>query len=543
MARRAPASGEGHDRVAEHLRSEADRIHPPEDFVARLEEDLLERRRRRWTSGTSRERSSSRYPDLNKGLLGLLGAAAVLVVMSTVALLASSEDRVEPMRPVAVPTPTGSQEPDPGSVPGPASAALGYVPGVGFVDMETTRMLDEPTEVERDGVVLRVERVVARPDRTTVELSTENALPPVPVETIVQQRISLELEPILRLPSGEALTEREVEGDLSRTTIHFEPLPRDVDRFVLELARLPMMLPGEAPEGWSIPLRVRSLTDHASGSAVSKRLVQPHSPDGAVDTHEDVAFRVLAVARTPEETAVRVQIQWLGPEQQSFRYGILRWVEFSDDRGHVYKNLAHVHESDGHEGGGFQYGSSRGPQETSEAPPTATPSVQSYEETLRFEPLDPAARELTLRTNDIGFDVAVDERFTVDLGDGLPPNDRLPLDVQLQVHGAPLRFTGVRLVEGAEGSSRGTASSKRLVLDADPIEGTRIVHKLHLDGDPDVFRPSLSDSPRSDPSQDASQHHLTLREEAAVPTGPVEVRVRGAQGVVRGPWEVRWEVE
>ena len=54
---------------------------------------------------------------------------------------------------------------------------LGYVPGVGFVGLEETRVLTAPVTVTRDGVTLRVEQVLAQPDGTTVVVSSEGLSP------------------------------------------------------------------------------------------------------------------------------------------------------------------------------------------------------------------------------------------------------------------------------------------------------------------------------------------------------------------------------
>jgi len=42
-----------------------------------------------------------------------------------------------------------------------AQRSPGYIPELGFVNLEQARMLTEPVEVERDGVVLRVEHLAA----------------------------------------------------------------------------------------------------------------------------------------------------------------------------------------------------------------------------------------------------------------------------------------------------------------------------------------------------------------------------------------------
>ena len=81
---------------------------------------------------------------------------------------------------------------------------LGYVPGVGFVDLEEARVLTAPVAVSRDGVTLRVLQVLAQPDGTTIILSSEG-LPPE--DQVLPQGVKMEeeFEMLLRLPDGQVL--------------------------------------------------------------------------------------------------------------------------------------------------------------------------------------------------------------------------------------------------------------------------------------------------------------------------------------------------
>lgn len=87
---------------------------------------------------------------------------------------------------------------------------LGYVPGVGFVDLAETRVLVAPVETTRDGITVRVEQVIAEKDKTHVVVRSEG-LPPedalLPAGAAVPDTASDAF--VLRLPDGRTFTTTE----------------------------------------------------------------------------------------------------------------------------------------------------------------------------------------------------------------------------------------------------------------------------------------------------------------------------------------------
>lgn len=82
----------------------------------------------------------------------------------------------------------------------------GYVPGLGFVNLEQAWMLPEPVEASREGVTVRVEHVVASADGTVVQFSTvegiRHLLFPVSEWKWDYGQASDEFEAFLRLPDA-----------------------------------------------------------------------------------------------------------------------------------------------------------------------------------------------------------------------------------------------------------------------------------------------------------------------------------------------------
>ena len=103
---------------------------------------------------------------------------------------------------------------------------LGYVPGVGFVDLAETRVLVAPVETTRDGITVRVEQVIAEQDKTRVVVRSEG-LPPedalLPAGAAVPDTASDAF--VLRLPDGRTLTTTEYSLRWGAGTFTFPALP------------------------------------------------------------------------------------------------------------------------------------------------------------------------------------------------------------------------------------------------------------------------------------------------------------------------------
>lgn len=491
-------------RLTERLGTLAAEVSPREAFADRLEADLLGRWER--LARASQPREAGRDPVRFLSRHRWAAAAAALLVVATVVLSVLGPQRVW----------------------ADLLHLLGYVPGVGFVDLEGMRVLAAPVEVTREGVTLRVEQVLAGSKGTTVVIGSEG-LPPQDRSTTERAGEGTGLEPTLHLPDGSTLTPRQWDVRRGVGTIQFPPLPEGVYRVTLAVPRLPLVWPGEAPEGWSVPLALRP----ATGELVAELFPQPYAPAGAIDTHEGVALRVLAVAHTAEETVLQVRVQWRDAAWYFPHLGFYRPPRLEDDLGHVY-----------HEGPPPGVGSEAARvveqiEVDRDATPTPAPALPSYEEAISFAPVSPAAARLTLWVDHIEFTVPVEEEFGLDLGSDPQVGDRWPLDVELMVAGFPVHMTGARLVEERVPDRDGTVLERQLQFEIEPVEGQeeRELHSICLEGRVAGFSGAGCGGGGTD-----RPPHLDIEAGRPTPTGHVRVQLRAAYVLFRGPWQLDWTV-
>ncbi len=407
---------------------------------------------------------------------------------------------------------------------------LGYVPGVGFVDLEETRVLTAPVEVTRDGVTLRVEQVLAQPGGTTVVIRTEG-LPPEDQLWPHGATVDDDFDPGLRLPDARRLPLKGCTLRLETSTLEFPPLPDDVYRVTLELPRLPLVPAGAAPEAWEVPLTLRP----AIGELVTELFPQPYAPPDASDTHAGVTLRVLEVAHSPDETALRLQIQWPDPDWEQPGIGFGRSLELRDDLGHVYQQPI------GPSSGSSSQTVIVGVQPDGETTPSPTPTIPTHERTPSFAPVSLSARRLTLVVDEVGFDVQAEASFTVDLGDDPQVGDHWPLDIGLDVAGFPVHISGARLVEERLHLRDGPMQRTLLQFDVDPVpeQAGRTLQGVHLDSEAAAFE---SGPGGYNFRTRIVRTSLELREGQPIPTGPIQVRVWSAGLSIRGPWHITWTV-
>ncbi len=407
---------------------------------------------------------------------------------------------------------------------------LGYVPGVGFVDLEETRVLTAPVEVTRDGVTLRVEQVLAQPGGTTVVIRTQG-LPPEDQLWPHGATVDDDFDPGLRLPDARRLPLKGCTLRLETSTLEFPPLPDDVYRVTLELPRLPLVPAGAAPEAWEVPLTLRP----ATGELVTELFPQPYAPPDASDTHEDITLRVLEVAHSPDETALRLQVQWPHPDWVFPHIGRHQLPTLHDDLGHVYQRPI------GPSSGSSSQTVIVGVQPDGEAMPSPTPTIPTHERTLSFAPVSLSARRLILMVDEMGFDVRAEASFTVNLGDDPQVGDHWPLDIDLDVAGFPVHISGARLVEEQMRLRDGPTQRTLLQFDVDPMpqQAGRTLQGIHLDSEAASFD---SGSGGYNFHTRIVRTSLELREGQPIPTGPIQVRVWSASLFIRGPWHIAWTI-
>jgi hypothetical protein len=405
---------------------------------------------------------------------------------------------------------------------------LGYVPGIGFVDLEATRLLAAPVEVSRDGVILRVEQVIAQPEGTKVFIRSEG-LPPEDQLWPDGAREDGNYRPLLRLPDGRTLATGTWSLRLGAGILEFPPLPDGIHHITLELARLPLVPPGAAPENWAVPLDLRP----ATGELVAELFPQPYALPDAEDTHQGITLRVLGVAHSAEETAVRLQVQWPNPNWMFPHVGHVRQPELRDDLGHVYHQIP-----TSNSGSTVQTEVIR-THEGADVTPTPMPEVPTHEFLRTFAPVSPSARTLTLWVDAVGFEVPADASFAVDLGGDPQVGDHWPLDVHLTVAGFPVHISGAQLVQEEPHLRDGIEQQTALIFDFDPVpdQNGRTLQGVRL-----LSSSALGGGGGYDPQTRTIRASLDLGQWPWVPSGLIDVRVESASVLFHGPWTLAWTV-
>ena len=394
---------------------------------------------------------------------------------------------------------------------------LGYVPGIGFVNLADARVLVAPVQIERDGVTLRVEQVIADAGRTSVVLSSRG----LPAQDS-SARSAADFAARLRLPDGSSLNAGDYALRWGAATIAFPPLPSNVYTATLELDRLPLLPPGAAPENWAVALALRP----ATGPLVSQLFAEPYQPAGASDTQAGITLSVVQVAHSPQTTALTLRGVWTDPTWQIWSVsGGMTLPVLRDDVGHLYREAAPA------------AGDSTVAVEVIhvEAGATPAPPPTVLEQELAFSAVSALATHLTLTIDSLRVSMPVDATFEVALPPGVRAGDRWPLDIRLDVAGFPVHVTDARLVEQATG---------RLALE---LELTGITGQ---DGRTlTAISPGPADSGfwlgASGSYDDAGQKlrfSLDLNPDMPLTATAIPVQIESVDVTVPGPWRLSWAV-
>jgi hypothetical protein len=167
--------------------------------------------------------------------------------------------------------------------------------------------------------------------------------------------------------------------------------------------------------------------------------------------------------------------------------------------------------------------------------------VPTIERTLTFAPVSPAAQGLTLAMSGLDFQVPAEASFTLDLGDDPQVDDTWPLDVDLNVAGFPVHVSRARWEE--EQMGRPEENRRRTVLQfnfASVEQESIALCGIGLDGEVAGFRGGSTGG--YDPQSKRMCAGLVIEEGEQMPTGTIEVRVRGATLCLGDSWTITWEV-
>jgi hypothetical protein len=405
---------------------------------------------------------------------------------------------------------------------------LGYLPGVGFVSPDQTRVLAAPLQAQQGNSTLEVQQVVAFPDRTLV-VATLRSLP----EEITpgMQWVG---QVTLILPDGQRWHNRQASqytkpGELS-AVIEYPPLPAGIDRVTLEMPTLPLAAKGVPQESWSVVLPLQSIGQTTPGSLA----VAPYTPKNARAAKQGVTVRLLQVAPGAQETGLLLQIDWKDP---TWDIGGVS-AELTDDLGHVYQQLAAPP--------GF------------DTPYTGTPDgVITQQELLRFPALDPGARQVTLNVTAIGFRIFPQAQFQFDPGSA--PTLGQTWDFagdrgkRLQMGGFQVQILQAALSDASGGvqvtlvSPPGTTSLPQPTPLPGPACRLEFVVQVTPRSDarllPGALKLVNGDQASSGASGSGDLARLTITVDlAAIPTAPLFFQFTDATLTLQGGWQIRWDI-
>lgn len=214
---------------------------------------------------------------------------------------------------------------------------FGYLPGVGYVQTDGSLLvLSETVQMEREGVEVSVEQVVADTERTVVVYKVEGVS--VQAANSQGEDISGVLPEFLRLPDGTELAL--VGGGGSgweigyRFRVVYPALPDDVREITFVIPRIHNMPPGAAPEDWEIQLEL----EPSQGEVTLMPVYEPGSPGNEfedmpettttdLDGDDEILFSLERVVEMDDGFLFEGTISWVGDEGTSLVFLNLIRVE------------------------------------------------------------------------------------------------------------------------------------------------------------------------------------------------------------------------
>ena len=412
---------------------------------------------------------------------------------------------------------------------------LGYVPGIGFVNLKDTRVLVVPVESTRDGVMVRIEQVIAERERTRLVVRSFG-LPPsdtiFPGGAGVSKNIN-DFSGRLRLPDGAALDFKELflQYGEAESRLEFAGLPAGVMNFTLEMDRLPLVPPGRAPEDWRIPVALVS----ADAPGAAQRFPEPYKPVGASDTHHGVTLSVENVAHTADETVIKLRGTWTDGALQI--YGLNGGVAMPS----LFDNAGHVYSFKSSPGSGSVAVAVVQKAVAEDPSTTPTPAVQSVDGEVSVEPLSAFAREVTLQVESIQSEIQISDTFRTTVPDGAQVGDRWPLDLTLNVAGFPVRLTGAMLDTEEYTLPEGKTTARTLLrfeIAPVPEQDGRQLSFLHVEA-PET---GWQSGPGNSNGRGSVTVSLSRAAEEPIPSGLMDVTIRSASVNLLGPWRMTWAI-
>ncbi len=310
---------------------------------------------------------------------------------------------------------------------------FGYVPGIGFIDLNKARVLKSGvTQRHADKEVTAVRGLIS-PYGTDIWLEFNDEARPVDnswLETAAGQRFNLQnwnYDPDKIGTHG--------------VVMHFATLPQDINEVTLRLA-----------EGWSLPLVwVKGNSDEIKPSSIvlvpTKVLTETSiSAQSHCSQALDVQFCIQAAVRTTD--GLQVLLEATPSERYSLGSGFSpSMFDLPDQESaiSIMTNDGHVYPVDPNR---FQVG--------------GEPS--GSESTLFFPGLHDLQGNLKIQISAVMLSIPLSDRIIVNLGDHPNAGQMLTIDQTVDVAGIPVHFGQAELISGDSGNSL------RLKITSDPVK-------------------------------------------------------------------------
>ena len=149
----------------------------------------------------------------------------------------------------------------------------GYIPGIGFVQTQSLRVLAEPVSQTRDGITVTLEQVIADSERTVVVYKTEGLT--IAAANSKGEGATFGSAPYLRLPDGTLLAEAPEIGYAGTPEpliadehtqggwpnyvrrLVYPPVPQKAQELMLLIPVIQTMPAGAAPENWTFIFQLK----------------------------------------------------------------------------------------------------------------------------------------------------------------------------------------------------------------------------------------------------------------------------------------------
>ncbi|HAL62058.1 MAG TPA: hypothetical protein DCP08_06595 [Chloroflexi bacterium] len=405
----------------------------------------------------------------------------------------------------------------PGQVWAALQQLIGFVPGIGFVNLRETALLAQPTAQIRDGITLVVDEVVAERDQTQLHYHIEGVPSDLAwhmgPEYTGEEEAWLITEEGYRYPVG-SVSMSENEGYLG-----FPALPKGIFLVTLELPRLPLARPGALPQNWRIPLRL----EPGMARVAAEKLPTIVYTDAAL-VRSGVRISIPVVAIGKEVTAVTLVGEVLNRKWSMFKLDSANPVTgeyetyLTDDQGRHYRRSYPA--------------AVPAPMEPQEIRPGER--LTQLTETFTFQPLTADLEEVTLHIPAVDVKVPTEVSFEVDIGENPQVGDVFPLDIPLKVADFNVRFERGEIQRDQEGRIL-------LRLTTAPVEpqGDKQLSQLEASAPGSCC---LVETGFEVETQRLSVSFELRNDDGSLSTGPQTVFINHAVVTLLGPFELIWPI-